>query len=171
MAEPSTLKKLLHKARNWWAAKSLAIGAGATVIDVAIGTALVTWAGFGTRAAAMTGLAVGTTANFLAHRYIAFREKNAKLASPALRWAAMTVVQTLVHGQVVVMLRDWWGVPFVASKVVADVMVFSVAQLVMVRYLIFPKGKVVATPELSAPTPAPPAEPQSPTSAPSASAP
>jgi putative flippase GtrA len=124
---------------GWWATRSLAIGAGATVVDVTIGTLLVSVAHLSTRPSAMLALAVGTTLNFLAHRYFAFREHNPKLASPAMRWLLMTVVQTLVHGQLVVMLRDWWGVPFVLAKMAADIVVFSAAQLLLVRYVVFPK--------------------------------
>jgi putative flippase GtrA len=129
------------KLTGWWATRSLAIGAGATVIDVTIGTLLVSVAHLATRPSAMLALGVGTTLNFLAHRYFAFREHNPKLASPAMRWLIMTVVQTLVHGQLVVMLRDWWGVPFVPAKMAADVVVFTAAQLLLVRYVVFPKKK------------------------------
>jgi putative flippase GtrA len=126
---------------GWWATRSLAIGAGATAIDVTIGTLLLTLAHLSTLASDMLALAVGTTLNFLAHRYFAFKEKNPKLADPALRWVLMTVAQTLVHGQLVRMLRDWWGVPFVPAKMAADLVVFSAAQLLLVRYVVFPKKK------------------------------
>src|SRR5581483_9675626 len=137
-----TPKSWLQRLTGWWAARSLAIGAAATFVDVTIGTLLVWVVHMPTRPSAMLALAVGTTLNFLAHRYFAFQEKNAKVADPALRWIAMTLVQTLVHGQLVVMLRDWWGVPYVPAKMAADLVVFSAAQLLLVRYLVFPKKKV-----------------------------
>lgn len=138
-AQPSRLKVFAGKLYRSWATRSLAIGAVATVVDVSIGTLLVVYLGLGTRAGTMIALAIGTTLNFLAHRFIAFREHNPKLADPALKWATMTVVQTLVHGQLVVMLRDWWSVPFVAAKMISDVLVFTVAQLLLVRYVVFKK--------------------------------
>jgi putative flippase GtrA len=158
-AQPQTWWK---KLTGWWATRSLAIGAGATVVDVTIGTLLVSVAHLPTRASAMLALGVGTTLNFLAHRYFAFREHNPKLASPAMRWLLMTVVQTIVHGQLVVMLRDWWGVPFVPAKMAADLVVFSAAQLLLVRYVVFPKKSPEAT-EVAATT--------SPSTSPSESAP
>lgn len=119
--------------------RSLAIGAGATVIDVTIGMILSQIVGLATRPSAMLALSVGTTLNFLAHRYFAFRQQNAKVRDPAMKWLAMTIVQTLVHGQLMVMLRDWWGVPYVPSKLISDVLVFTVAQLLLVRYVVFGK--------------------------------
>ena len=134
-----TPKSRLQRLAGWWAARSLAIGAAATFVDVTIGTLLVWVVHLPTRPSAMIALGVGTTLNFIAHRYFAFGEKNAKVADPAVRWIAMTLVQTLVHGQLVVMLRDWWGVPFVPAKMAADLVVFSAAQLLLVRYVVFPK--------------------------------
>lgn len=135
----SKLKSLAQKIYRSWATRSLAIGAVATFVDVTIGTILVSFLEMPTRFGAMCALAVGTTVNFLGHRYFAFRESNAKVADPAMRWLAMTVLQTIMHGQLMVMLRDWWGVPFVPSKFAADLVVFTGAQLLIVRYVVFPK--------------------------------
>ncbi len=134
---PSRLKRLY----GWWATRSLMIGAVATLVDVSIGTFLLSVVGLPTLQADVLALAVGTTLNFLAHRYFAFREKNPKLADPAVRWILVTLVQVAVHGQLVTMLRDWWGVPFVPAKMAADLLVFTVAQLLLVRYFVFGKKK------------------------------
>ena len=32
----------------------------------------------------------------------------------------MAAASSVVHGQLVVMLRDWWGVPYVVAKIGAD---------------------------------------------------
>ena len=142
----SKLKSLAQKIYRSWATRSLAIGAGATFVDVTIGTILVTFLGMPTRFGAMCALAVGTTVNFLGHRYIAFRETNAKVADPALRWLAMTVLQTIAHGQLMVMQHDWWGIPFIPAKFAADLVVFTGAQLLLVRYVVFPKKAAETAP-------------------------
>jgi putative flippase GtrA len=136
----SKLKALAGRLYRSWATRSLAVGAGATAVDVTIGTVLASGFHVQTRVAAMAALAVGTTINFLGHRYIAFREKNAKVADPAMRWVAMTLVQTVLHGQIMVMMRDWWGVPFVPAKFLADILVFTGVQLLLVRYVVFRKA-------------------------------
>jgi putative flippase GtrA len=138
---PPPTSSRLKRLYGWWATRSLLIGAVATLVDVSIGTFLLSVVGLPTLQADVLALAVGTTLNFLAHRYFAFREKNPKLADPAVRWILVTLVQVAVHGQLVTMLRDWWGVPFVPAKMAADLLVFTVAQLLLVRYFVFGKKK------------------------------
>lgn len=127
--------------RLWgsWATRSLAVGALATVIDVLVGAGMLHALGARTRLSAMVGVAVGAAFTFVANRYLAFREHDPKLAKPALRFALATAVAMLFHGQLVVLLRDQLGVPFVFAKVAADVAVFSVGQLLVLRYVVFPK--------------------------------
>ena len=68
-----------------------------------------------------------------------------KLTKPALKFVLATSASMLIHGQLVVLLRDHAGVPFVVAKMIADIGVFSVGQLLLLRYLVFPKAKPPAT--------------------------
>ncbi|MBK7862093.1 MAG: GtrA family protein [Archangiaceae bacterium] len=133
----SKLKQLLHRIATSWATRSLAVGAVATAVDVVIGNLLVFGLHLSTAVAAMIALAVGSTLNFLGQRRFAFNER--KMATPVMRWVLMTALQIPVHGQLVHVFRDWWGVPFTFAKMGGDVIVFGVLQLVMLRYLVFPK--------------------------------
>jgi len=128
-----------------WATRSLAVGGIATAIDICFGTSLLL-VGMPTRWAAMSGVVLGGTFTFLANRYFAFRERNPKLAKPALRFVVVTGLASIVHGQVVVWLRDVLGVPFVVSKMAADLVVFTFGQLLLFRYIVFPKQKEEAEP-------------------------
>lgn len=128
------------KAWNSWALRSLAIGGVATLLDIALGTTLLSL-GLPTRAAAMIGVVLGATFTFFANRHFAFREHNPKLASPAIRFIIVTGLSSVVHGQLVVWLRDRYGVPFVISKMAADIVVFTFGQLLLLRYVVFPKKK------------------------------
>jgi putative flippase GtrA len=148
MTEPSAPEPIvvsgprafLVKVWQSWATKSLAAGALATVIDLSVGATLLAL-GTPTRFSAMVGTIFGSTFTFLANRYFAFREHRPQVASPAVRFVAVTFISSLVHGQLVVMLRDLWGVPFVPAKMIADVCVFTFAQLFVLRYIVFPKPK------------------------------
>ena len=156
----SLIQRIKNKINSSWALKSLLIGLCCGVVDTTIGTSLVYFLDVPTRIAAMSALTVGTTLNFLAQRYFAFKEKDAKVAGPAMRWIIMTLCQTFLHGQIVVMMRDWWGVPYVPAKLTADLLVFTGLQLLLVRYVVFPKKKDAAATSLSSePTPSPAAEP------------
>lgn len=141
-AQGNWLKRLW----NSWATRSLAVGAVATCLDLLVGWAMLSM-GFETRMAAMTGVSVGATFAFLANRYFAFREHDAKLASPLFRYVLTTALAMVVHGQVVVILRDRFGVPFMFSKLGADLMVFTFGQLLLLRYVVFPKPKLLPDPE------------------------
>jgi putative flippase GtrA len=134
---PSFLKKAYHS----WATRSLAIGALATVIDLSIGLACLHLLGQSTRVGAMAGVAVGAAFTFFANRHFAFKEHNPKLAKPAFKFLVVTALAMVVHGQFVVLMRDYAGIPFVVSKVIADLAVFSVGQLFVLRYLVFPRAK------------------------------
>lgn len=134
------LASLLHWAWDHWATRSLAVGALATAIDICFGTSLLL-VGLPTRWAAMSGVVLGGAFTFLANRYFAFREHNPKLASPAVRFIVVTGLASIVHGQVVVWLRDVLGVPFVIAKMAADLAIFTFGQLLLFRYVVFPKQK------------------------------
>jgi len=149
------LKQLLQKAWRGWATRSLAVGAVATAVDVSIGSLLVFVFSWPTALSAMAALAVGSTLNFLGQRKFAFDEH--KVAMPAAKWVAMTALQTVIHGQLVHVFRDWWGVPYPLAKMGSDIVVFGVLQLVLLRYVVFPKTQkpaVSAAPSESAPSPA-----------------
>jgi putative flippase GtrA len=140
----SKLKQLGKNLYNSWATRSLAVGAVATFIDVCIGNALVFGLHFTTAVSAMLALAVGSTINFIGQRKFAFNER--KVATPVVRWVMMTAAQVPVHGQLVHLFRDSWGVPYTFSKMLGDVIVFGVLQLVALRYLVFPKEPATSTP-------------------------
>jgi putative flippase GtrA len=127
------------------------VGAVATVLDVVSGTLLLAL-GVPTRWCAMAGVVVGGTFAFFANRSFSFRQQGQPLGMPAVKYVLATGAAMLLHGQVVVWLRDSFGVPFVVSKVLADLAVFSLGQLVVLRYLVF-----TAKPD------APPAPPEPPT--------
>ncbi len=125
-----------------WATRSLAVGAVVTGLDVAVGmTAL--HLGVTTRWAAMLGTAVGMVLSYFANRVFAFKADN-PLARSAGVYLGVMVVSSVLHGQLVVWLRDLWGVPFVFSKMGADFVVFTVGHLLLLRYVVFPEAKPTA---------------------------
>jgi putative flippase GtrA len=136
--------------RVWksWATRSLAIGAGATLLDLLVGTSMLVALHVPTRAAAMTGTVLGAAFTFVANRHFAFKDSGTQLAlaRSIARFAAATLLASVVHGQLVVWLRDALGVPFVPSKIVSDLLVFTLGQLVLLRYVVFPKPKAPAVP-------------------------
>ena len=151
---PTSTRTFFRKAWNSWATRSLAVGAVATAIDIAVGLGCLQLLRFSTGAAAMSGVAVGATFTFLANRFFAFKDHDPKQGSPALKFILITAVSMLVHREFVVLLRDHFHVPFVLAKMIADVGVFSVGQLLLLRYLVFPKAKSpVSATQLQPPRP------------------
>ncbi|MHB8873096.1 MAG: GtrA family protein [Myxococcaceae bacterium] len=152
-AQRPGLGGLLRKLWSSWATRSLAVGAAATVLDIVVGLICLHLIQLPTRLSAMSGVAIGGAFTFFANRHFAFKEHNPKLAKPALKFILATGLGMLIHGQFVVLMRDGVGIPFVMAKVIADLGVFSVGQLLVLRYLVFPRSK--AAEELLAPAPAP----------------
>jgi len=137
-APPPGLASALRRLWASWATRSLAVGAVATVLDIALGTGLLAL-GSGTRAAAMAGTALGALFGYFANRFFAFKDHDTRANTSALRFVLVATGSTLVHGQLVVWLRDVFGVPFVVAKMASDMVVFNVGQLLLLRYLVFPR--------------------------------
>ncbi|MBL8951663.1 MAG: GtrA family protein [Myxococcaceae bacterium] len=127
-----------------WATKSLVIGALATAIDLGIGTFCAVVLQLPTRVCTAAGLVVGATLNYLAQRKVAFADGDTRLAQSFGRWALVTAAQILVHGQLVTVLRDTLHVPFAPAKMLGDLVVFTLLQLLLLRYVVFPRPKTSA---------------------------
>jgi putative flippase GtrA len=89
--KPGLLKRLWAS----WATRSLAVGAVATAIDLAVGLSLLT-VGVSTEVTARVGVAVGSTFTFAANRYLAYREHNPNVTTRSLVFIlTMAVVVTM----------------------------------------------------------------------------
>lgn len=134
------LAKLWARLSTFWLARSLAIGAGSVALDLSIG-GLVLWLGGPTRLAALCGTTVSSTITYFANRHLAFRDSTTTFAPSAARFALMALGTNLVHAQVVVWLRDDSGIPYAFAKMLADLMVITGPQLLLMRYWVFPRPK------------------------------
>ena len=134
------MSERLNRFGKWWATRSLAIGAVSTTLDVCTGVFLL-WLGAPTRVAAMSGTTVGSTFSYFANRHFAFKDHQEPVAKSGIKYFAMQAVLGLIHGQVVVWLRDGFGIPYVLAKMMADLMVVTGPQLLILRHFIFPKRK------------------------------
>jgi putative flippase GtrA len=121
-----------------WVTKSLAVGAAAVALDLVIGTGLIVFFEASPRVAAMSGTVVGGIFTFFANRHFAFSDTGSSMPQSAWRYGLTTLMLSLAHGQVVVMLQAH-QVPFVPAKVAADLLVITFTQLVLLRFFVFPR--------------------------------
>jgi putative flippase GtrA len=126
---------------NGWASRSLAVGAVATFVDVCVLLVCVRLLGFPNPLGAAVGVAVGSTVAFLGNRTFAFRDREPELGPQLLRFVATVSVGMALHASLVHVLADLFSVPVVLAKLVADLAVFGVGQLFLLRYVVFPKAK------------------------------
>lgn len=124
-----------------WATRSLAVGAVATFLDIAVGLFALHVLSWSTRVAAMSGVAIGAVWQFVGNRLFAFREQQPQWLLPALRFLGATSAAMIVHGQLVVWLCEGLGILFAVSKLLADFVVFTFGQLLLMRFVVFPKRK------------------------------
>ena len=89
----------------------------------------------------MSGMVVGSIVSFIANRYFAFPDSGLQLGKSAVRYFVQLGISIIIHGQVVTYLHDSKGFPYVPSKFAADVMVLTIPQLLILRYLVFPKRR------------------------------
>lgn len=145
------LVNIIRRVWGSWATRSLAVGPFATIVDVSVLLLMVKVLHRSTRVGAMMGVLVGSIFTFFANRFFAFRDRDPNVAPAAFKFALTTIGAMLLHGQLVVMLRDHWGIPVVISKILADLLVFSVGQLLMLRYVIFRKKRPPTTDKETSP--------------------
>lgn len=143
------VKAWLKRIYASWATRSLAVGAAATGLDICILLVCVKLLGLMTPVAAMVGVLFGSTFTFFMNRHFAFRDHTPKLAPQAVKFAIATGICMVIHGSLVGVLADRFQVPVVIAKLVADVCVFSVGQLLVLRYLVFPKAAPAESPSHS----------------------
>lgn len=134
----------LKKAFASWATRSLAVGALATLIDIVVLLGCDRLLGFPTPVSAGTGVIFGSTVTFILNRHFAFRDHHPELAPQAMKFVIATSGCMVVHATLVGLMRDRMGVPVVLAKIAADLMVFTVGQLLILRYVVFPKKKAIA---------------------------
>ena len=134
-------------ATSSWATRSLAVGGLATVVDICVLLTAVKVFRLATPFAAMCGVVVGSVLTFFLNRHFAFRDHHPQLAPQALKFAGSTAFAMLVHAALVGLLADRLGVPVVLAKLVADLLVFSVGQLLLFRYVVFPKAAAARPPQ------------------------
>ena len=128
---------LWNRLKNFWAARSLVVGAAATVLDLGLGLSLKA-AGAPTRAALMSGAVLGATFSYFANKRFTFKDSHLATGNSALRYVLVTGAAILIHGQ----LGTWLtalGLPYLVAKFSADFLVFNLGQLLLLRYLVFPK--------------------------------
>ena len=73
------------------------------------------------------------------NRSFAFRAKGTPVAGQAVKFIISTLIAMSIHAPLVGILADWLDVPVVVAKLIADVLVFSIGQLLVLRFLVFRK--------------------------------
>jgi putative flippase GtrA len=122
-----------------WAGLSTLFGTVSTVFDLGLVIVLVQLANFNAVAAAPLGVFFGSAVNFTLNRLFAFKDSKGHVAAQAMRFIAGTIVAAGVHAGVVYVLTERLHVYYVISKFAADILVFSGGNLLLYRYLVFPK--------------------------------
>lgn len=135
---------------KYWAVRSLAVGAVSSTCDY---SALLTSAKvlhWPSPICAMLGVALGATVGFLLNRTVAFKDSQGSFAGAALRYAAAISILMMIHATVVGLLTDRAKWPILAAKLLGDVTILAGGQLLLLRYIVFPRNKARAAPTITA---------------------
>jgi putative flippase GtrA len=136
----SSFRAIVQRVMQSWAARSLQVGALATVVDVCVLLFCKKVLKLPTPAGAAIGVAVGSTIAFFLNRSFAFRAQGTPVAGQAVKFIISTLIAMSIHAPLVGILADWLDVPVVVAKLIADVLVFSIGQLLALRFLVFRKA-------------------------------
>jgi len=144
----SSFRAVVRQVLASWAARSLQVGAVATLVDICVLLVCVRALKLPTPVGAAAGVAIGSTLAFFLNRIFAFRAQGTPVAGQAVRYIVSTVIAMAIHASLVGVLADRLDVPVVVAKLIADVLVFSIGQLLVLRFLVFRKsGREPARPE------------------------
>ncbi|HEX4622679.1 MAG TPA: GtrA family protein [Myxococcaceae bacterium] len=88
----------------------------------------------------MIGVTFGSAFTFFANRHFAFRDHHPDLAPQAMKFILSTCVAIVIHASLIYLLADRLRIPVVIAKFMADIIVFSVGQLLVLRYFVFPRA-------------------------------
>ncbi|MGO8968631.1 MAG: GtrA family protein [Myxococcaceae bacterium] len=138
---PKPFTHALGRLARGWASKSLAVGAVATLVDVCVLLVCVKWLGFPNPLGAAVGVAVGSTVAFFGNRTFAFPDCEPEMGPQLVRFIATITIGMALHASLVHVLADLFTVPVVLAKLIADLAVFGLGQLFLLRYLVFPVAK------------------------------
>ncbi len=129
----------LTQAVRHWAGLSTIFGSVSTVFDLGLVIFLVQVFHYNAALAAPIGVFFGSSVNFTLNRLFAFRDSRGHVAAQAMRYFLGTVIAAAVHAGVVYLLTDRLHLYYVLSKFAADILVFTGGNLLLFRYLVFPK--------------------------------
>jgi putative flippase GtrA len=135
----SSFRAVIQKVMQSWAARSLQVGALATVVDICVLLVCKKVLKLPTPVGAAIGVGVGSTLAFFLNRSFAFRAQGTPVAGQAVKFIISTLIAMSIHAPLVGILADWLDVPVVVAKLIADILVFSIGQLLVLRFLIFKK--------------------------------
>ena len=136
----SSFRAVVQRLLRSWAARSLQVGALATVVDICVLLICVRVLRLPTPVGAAIGVAIGSTLAFFLNRSFAFRAQGTPVTGQAVKFIISTLIAMSIHAPLVGILADWLDVPVVVAKLIADVLVFSVGQLLALRFLVFRKA-------------------------------
>ena len=136
----SSFRAVVQRVMRSWAARSLQVGAVATVVDICVMLVCVRALRLPTPVGAAAGVAIGSTLAFFLNRHFAFRAQGTPVAGQAVRFIISTLIAMSIHAPLVGILADRFDVPVVVAKLCADVLVFSIGQLLVLRFLVFKKS-------------------------------
>jgi len=135
----SSFRAVVQRVMRSWAARSLQVGALATVVDVCVLLVCKKVLKLPTPVGAAIGVAIGSTLAFFLNRSFAFRAQGTPVAGQAVKFIISTLIAMSIHAPLVGILADWLDIQVVLAKLMADVLVFSIGQLLALRFLIFRK--------------------------------
>lgn len=140
---------LLGRLAAHWVVRCLAVGAVSSACDYSLLWVTAVVVRLPTPLCAMIGVSVGSTVSFLLNRAISFRDSHNTFGGAALRYAAVIGSLMIVHATAVGLLRDRAHWPILVAKLVADLCILTGGQLLLLRYVVFPRNKTHPAPALA----------------------
>jgi putative flippase GtrA len=128
----------LHRLTQFWAARSLAVGALATALDLSVVLTCVEVFGAPRVPGVALGVSLGASTGFWLNKHFAFKDQSSG-GKQALRYGLLLCFELLLHTSLVTTFIHLAGAHYLAAKLGADFIVFTCVHLLALRYLVFPR--------------------------------
>jgi len=131
----------LSKVLDGWAARSLAASGVASLGDYSVLLVCAKLLRLPSTVSAFLGLCIGISSSFLLNRRFAFRQSSATFGGALVRYLVAIGCLIPLHAVTVGLLTDRVQIPIVLAKLLADATLLAGGQLLLLRYVVFPRNK------------------------------
>jgi putative flippase GtrA len=134
----AAIRRLFERLAKLWVFRSLAMGAIATSLDLAVLLTGVELLDLPRVPCVLAGVCTGATTGFLLNRSFVFAGNGGRLGLQAIKYGVCVAGELSLHTACSFFLIEKLGVPYLIAKFSSDAVIMNALHLVLLRHVVFP---------------------------------